>query len=282
MTLKNGLRPSGECEIQQWCHWVPGQKKACCHGWWRYCPQSLALAPCHDFAAQSADGHIERAGFQRGILLQPRGYFCAAQRQRVAMGRALVRDPQLFLFDEPLSSLDATLRVEMRTEIKRLHSNLNASIVYVTHDQIEAMTLATRIVVMKDGVVQQIGTPSEIYNHPANMFVADFMGASSMNLIPARVKAKPDGLEIRIQQESGVLELLDDARIKGLDSGESRDLLIGLRPENITNPAPDSRLVAPCRIEVVDTVVSPGANIDLAFDLASASYFDATNGERLN
>ena len=107
------------------------------------------------------------------------------QRQRVAMGRALVRDPKLFLFDEPLSNLDAKLRVEMRTEIKKLHYDLNASMVYVTHDQIEAMTLATKIVVMKDGVIQQIGSPSQIYNTPANIFVADFMGSPSMNLIKA-------------------------------------------------------------------------------------------------
>ncbi len=240
------------------------------------------------------------------LLNRKPGQLSGGQRQRVAMGRALVRDPQLFLFDEPLSNLDAKLRVEMRTEIKRLHSNLEASIVYVTHDQIEAMTLATRIVVMKDGVVQQIGTPAEIYNRPANMFVADFMGSPSMNLIPATVEALPDGLAIRIKQDSGTLELKDDAKINGLVAGAKRELLIGLRPENITNPAPDSRLVAPCRVEVVepagsdtfittslgnkpitarlraDTVVSPGAKIDLAFDLASASYFDAQNGERLN
>ncbi len=102
------------------------------------------------------------------------GQLSGGQRQRVAMGRALVRDPKLFLFDEPLSNLDAKLRVEMRTEIKELHQRLGASMVYVTHDQIEAMTLATKIVVMKGGVIQQIGTPAEIYNRPANMFVADF------------------------------------------------------------------------------------------------------------
>ena len=104
------------------------------------------------------------------------------------MGRALVRDPKLFLFDEPLSNLDAKLRVEMRTEIKKLHKELKASMVYVTHDQIEAMTLATKIVVMKGGVVQQIGTPEEIYARPANLFVADFMGSPSMNLVPTKAK----------------------------------------------------------------------------------------------
>ncbi len=112
------------------------------------------------------------------------------QRQRVAMGRALVRDPQVFLFDEPLSNLDAKLRVDMRTEIKRLHQRMKTTIVYVTHDQIEAMTLATKIAVLKDGILQQFGTPAEIYNNPANMFVADFMGSPAMNLVPATIEPR--------------------------------------------------------------------------------------------
>src|SRR5688500_10030490 len=109
------------------------------------------------------------------------------QRQRVAMGRALVRNPDVFLFDEPLSNLDAKLRVDMRTEIKKLHQRLGRTIVYVTHDQIEAMTLSTRIAVMNKGYVQQFGTPKEIYDTPSNLFVASFMGSPSMNLLPARV-----------------------------------------------------------------------------------------------
>jgi multiple sugar transport system ATP-binding protein len=109
------------------------------------------------------------------------------QRQRVAIGRALAREPKLYLFDEPLSNLDAQLRVDMRTEIKKLHQRLKATIVYVTHDQIEAMTLATRIAVMKGGVLQQLGTPHEVYNRPANTFVAGFMGSPRMNLAKARL-----------------------------------------------------------------------------------------------
>src|SRR5215468_1520727 len=118
------------------------------------------------------------------------------QRQRVAMGRALVRDPQVFLFDEPLSNLDAKLRVQMRVEIKRLHQSLKTTIVYVTHDQIEAMTLATKIAVLKDGVLQQFGSPHEIYNNPANIFVADFMGSPAMNLIPAKIEANGGGVAV--------------------------------------------------------------------------------------
>ena len=121
------------------------------------------------------------------LLDRKPGQLSGGQRQRVAMGRALVRHPKIFLFDEPLSNLDAKLRVEMRTEIKKLHQRLKATIVYVTHDQIEAMTLATRIAVMKAGELLQLGTPKEIYENPADLFVAGFMGSPSMNLIPAKV-----------------------------------------------------------------------------------------------
>ena len=138
------------------------------------------------------------------------------QRQRVAMGRALVRDPKLFLFDEPLSNLDAKLRVEMRTEIKKLHQNLHASMVYVTHDQIEAMTLATKIVVMKGGVVQQIGTPAEIYTRPANLFVADFMGSPAMNLIPAKVEMNGRGAKFTISRPEGAPLVLRDEKVTSL------------------------------------------------------------------
>src|SRR5690348_5287385 len=118
------------------------------------------------------------------------------QRQRVAMGRALVRQPRVFLFDEPLSNLDAKLRIDMRVEIKRLHQQTGTTTVYVTHDQIEAMTLATRIAVLKDGEVQQVGSPGEIYNTPANLFVADFMGSPSMNLLEGRVAKNGSGTGI--------------------------------------------------------------------------------------
>ena len=123
------------------------------------------------------------------LLDRKPGQLSGGQRQRVAMGRALVRNPDVFLFDEPLSNLDAKLRVDMRTEIKKLHQKLRTTIVYVTHDQIEAMTLSTRIAVMNKGHVQQLGTPKEIYDTPANLFVATFMGSPAMNIVPARVVA---------------------------------------------------------------------------------------------
>ena len=163
--------------------------------------QSYALYPTMTVAENIAFGmkirKVERSEQDRKIadvarllqiepLLNRRpAHLSGGQRQRVAMGRALVREPKLFLFDEPLSNLDAKLRVEMRAEIKALHQRLDASIVYVTHDQIEAMTLGTKIVVLKDGIIQQFATPAEIYDTPANLFVADFMGSPPMNLVEA-------------------------------------------------------------------------------------------------
>lgn len=226
------------------------------------------------------------------------------QRQRVAMGRALVRDPKLFLFDEPLSNLDAKLRVEMRSEIKKLHQNLGASMVYVTHDQIEAMTLATKIVVLKGGIIQQIGSPAEIYNTPANLFVADFMGSPSMNLIPAKAKANGKGSEIIIERKEGQPIVLKDKAVAALPE----DIILGLRPESIAQAGylgqTDSQ-VASCMVDMVEpagadtfiaselggkqitarlhaeTTAQIGQPLDLAFDLSKASYFRASDGERL-
>jgi len=145
------------------------------------------------------------------------------QRQRVAMGRALVRDPKLFLFDEPLSNLDAKLRVDMRTEIKLLHQRLGKTIVYVTHDQVEAMTMASRIAVMEGGLVQQLGTPAEIYDRPANMFVATFMGSPAMNLLTAVAGA--DGKSIKLGDQTLPLSPIAQAPAKG------HSVKLGLRPE---------------------------------------------------
>ena len=163
------------------------------------------------------------------------------QRQRVAMGRALAREPQIFLFDEPLSNLDAKLRVEMRSEIKLLHKRLGITTVYVTHDQIEAMTLGDKIAVMKDGVVQQFGTPEEIYNRPVNTFVAGFMGSPPMNLIPATL-ANNDGklcAEITIGPSSATrVQLpLDGFHTSALASLKTNgsSVLLGLRPEHLSD-----------------------------------------------
>jgi multiple sugar transport system ATP-binding protein len=162
------------------------------------------------------------------------------QRQRVAIGRALAREPQLYLFDEPLSNLDAQLRLDMRTEIKKLHQRLSATIVYVTHDQIEAMTLATRIAVMKGGVLQQLGTPYEVYNKPANTFVAGFMGSPRMNLVRATLVADAgaDVGALALEIRSGVapstkIELPPDTPA-ALAAYAGRDIIAGIRAEAIS------------------------------------------------
>src|SRR6188472_1140423 len=120
------------------------------------------------------------------------------QRQRVAMGRAIVRNPKVFLFDEPLSNLDAKLRVQMRTEIKKVHQTVRTTTIYVTHDQVEAMTLADRVVVMNHGVIEQVGTPNDLYHHPKTRFVAGFIGSPAMNFIPAKLEANAGGLRLRL------------------------------------------------------------------------------------
>ena len=180
------------------------------------------------------------------------------QRQRVAMGRALVREPALFLFDEPLSNLDAKLRVEMRTEIKKLHARLGTTIVYVTHDQIEAMTMATRIAVMKDGIIQQFGTPAEIYDRPSNTFVATFMGSPPMNLVPVSVDA--DRAHPRLVLENGATVPLPI----GMDSAglSGRKLLLGLRPEWIAMAGPDDDEAIQMRVEVIEPT-GPDLYVDL-------------------
>ncbi|MGJ8527900.1 ABC transporter ATP-binding protein [Maritalea sp.] len=168
------------------------------------------------------------------LLDRKPGQLSGGQRQRVAMGRALVRNPDVFLFDEPLSNLDAKLRVDMRTEIKKLHEHLKTTIVYVTHDQVEALTLSTRIAVMNKGYVQQLGTPKEIYDRPANIFVATFMGSPAMNIIPALIKAK-DGVPFaQIATSSGeTVDLMLSQ--KNLIDWAGKQVSLGIRPEALTD-----------------------------------------------
>jgi multiple sugar transport system ATP-binding protein len=192
------------------------------------------------------------------LLSRKPSQLSGGQRQRVAMGRALVRRPQVFLFDEPLSNLDAKLRVDMRTEIKRLHLSMKRTIVYVTHDQIEAMTLATRIAVLKDGVLQQFGTPAEIYNRPANMFVADFMGSPAMNLIPATIATSGNAQSVVLQREAREPITLPMANAPaGLSAFQGKPIIFGVRPEALTDPEGAERnasniATADLHIEVVE------------------------------
>ncbi len=152
------------------------------------------------------------------------------QRQRVAMGRAIVRDPQVFLFDEPLSNLDAKLRVQMRTEIKRLHRRVATTVVYVTHDQVEAMTLADRIVIMKGGLIEQVGTPDEVYNHPRTSYVAGFIGSPTMNLVPVEIDG--DAREAVLRLPDGRLLPLPAEQLAMASGARGGPVLMGLRPED--------------------------------------------------
>jgi multiple sugar transport system ATP-binding protein len=171
----------------------------------------------------------EILGIQEYLRRKPR-QLSGGQRQRVALGRAIVRHPRVFLFDEPLSNLDAKLRVQMRVELKKLHERLGTTAIYVTHDQVEAMTLGDRVVVMKDGWVQQVGEPLELYNNPANKFVAGFLGSPSMNFAPVRV-AGADGA-LRVENE-GIRLKLSPESCKRLGRYAGSTVTLGVRPEDL-------------------------------------------------
>ena len=161
------------------------------------------------------------------------------QRQRVALGRAIVREPQVFLLDEPLSNLDAKLRAQMRTEISKLHNKLGTTFIYVTHDQTEAMTMATRIVVMKDGIIQQIDTPTRLYNLPANVFVAGFIGSPQMNFIKARME-ETDNKELYVEfgtERKSYKVMLPPSKTKqrGITDFIGKEVILGIRPEHISD-----------------------------------------------
>ncbi len=232
------------------------------------------------------------------------------QRQRVAMGRALVRDPRVFLFDEPLSNLDAKLRVDMRTEIKRLHATTGTTVVYVTHDQIEAMTLATKIAVLKDGTLQQVGTPAEIYNRPANLFVADFMGSPAMNLLAARVADEDGRTVLKLVQNGAASVTFACPPTVGRPLEAGRELILGIRPEAITDRDGADRnsrsvqivdglvdVVEPAGSDTFvvtqlggksltarmrsDAQVKAGQVIPFAFNLEKAVLFEPASGVRL-
>ena len=235
------------------------------------------------------------AMLQIGHLLDRKpGQLSGGQRQRVAMGRALARDPKLFLFDEPLSNLDAKLRVEMRAEIKQLHQRTKTTTVYVTHDQVEAMTLGDRIAVMKDGLVQQFGTPGEIYTRPANRFVAEFIGSPAMNMVDVQCNAQgvcAHGIELH----------LAEAQRAAAAKHSANDLVYGLRPEAISfaNQGVPGQLsmiepTGPETYATVDTAVGKltarvpgvlharvGETVHLQWSADQAHLFDRASGMRV-
>ena len=215
------------------------------------------------------------------------------QRQRVAIGRAMVRDPAVFLFDEPLSNLDAQLRTQMRLEIKKLHQRVGNTIIFVTHDQVEAMTMADRIVIMKDGHIQQVGTPAEVFHKPANTFVARFIGAPSMNLIAGKI----DGTSVTLDAGQNVT-------VPTLTPTASTDVLLGVRPDDLhpdsSNPiirgtvslreplGPETLIYVETRsgeiIAKADGRTPPkvGETVTLGADPQNLHVFDAASGEALS
>ena len=229
------------------------------------------------------------------------------QRQRVAMGRAIVRNPKVFLMDEPLSNLDAKLRVQMRIEIQKIHQRLETTIIYVTHDQTEAMTLGTRIVVLKDGIIQQVDTPQNLYNTPNNIFVAGFIGSPQMNLIDAEVKA--NGSQVDLVLSDTVTITLPVEKSKKLIDGNyvGKTVVVGIRPEDVKDDAEfiaknaDSKFTATVKVyellgaevnlhyEIGDvtctakvnprTTARPGDTVQFAFDLSKIHIFDKETEE---
>ena len=186
------------------------------------------------------------------------------QRQRVAMGRAIVRDPKVFLFDEPLSNLDAKLRVQMRTEMKKLHKRVATTMIYVTHDQVEAMTLADRVVVMRDGGVEQIGTPNEVYNQPASIFVAGFIGSPTMNLVAARLNDRNGALVVVLGSDASFVVPSEYAA--AYRSWVGRDVIFGLRPEHLAWAGAEFDATV---VEVAASVVEPlGADTLVFFEIS--------------
>ncbi|MGD8297774.1 MAG: sn-glycerol-3-phosphate ABC transporter ATP-binding protein UgpC, partial [Desulfobacterales bacterium] len=213
-----------------------------------------------------------------GDLLERRpSELSGGQRQRVAMGRAIVRNPSVFLFDEPLSNLDATLRVQMRTEIKRLHQKIQSTIIYVTHDQVEAMTLAERIVVMNNGYIEQIGRPIELFQKPVNTFVAGFIGTPPMNLLPARVIHNGTGLQLDFQGKLQIpIPEKSDAKIR-----DGLEVIMGLRPEDLTIDNGNIGLSEEWKTNGVVEVVEPlGSETFMHVDLQGVTFKAKSEGRR--
>ncbi|MET0531478.1 MAG: sn-glycerol-3-phosphate ABC transporter ATP-binding protein UgpC [Microvirga sp.] len=249
--------------------------------------------------AQETEEKLKRAAsiLNLGAYLDRRpGQLSGGQRQRVAMGRSIVRNPDLFLFDEPLSNLDAKLRVQMRTEIKALHHKFESTIIYVTHDQIEAMTMADRIVVMNGGRIEQVGTPLDLYDHPANLFVAGFLGSPAMSLVEGTVVRPDQGTSVRLSDGAVV-------PVAGTSAPDGASVILGIRPEYYRlDAAGPIRLVVdviePTGSEShiyghVDTsevravfreriAVTPGETLRLSVDPEKVHLFDPGTGMRLS
>jgi multiple sugar transport system ATP-binding protein len=206
-------------------------------------------------------------GIQNLLERKPRE-LSGGQRQRVAVGRAIVRKPAVFLFDEPLSNLDAKLRGQMRVELSKLHDQLNTTIIYVTHDQVEAMTMGTKIVIMKDGLIQQVGPPMEIYEYPINKFVGGFIGSPGMNFLPARIVA--ENSKTYVDTKSFRL-LIPEDKVSYIQDHGNREVILGIRPEHIQDNAfADASSITDTFKAVVEVVETLGAEVQL--DIVSGEH----------
>jgi multiple sugar transport system ATP-binding protein len=230
-------------------------------------------------AKPEVDRRVRQAATVLGLeeLMQRKpGELSGGQRQRVAMGRAIVRDPAVFLFDEPLSNLDAELRSRLRSEIKKLHRKLRATVVYVTHDQVEAMTLADRIVILNKGRVEQVGSPTEVYSAPANLFVAGFIGSPAMNMIHAEIASDVNGLPCIVA--AGERLPLDPRDKMAFIPGMK--VIFGMRPEDVSLLPPGA--LAPATIEAKVAMVEPlGAEFLLSFAVNGQDFMAKIAGRAL-
>ncbi len=261
------------------------------------------------YPKEEIDARVREAadilGIQQLLERKPKE-LSGGQRQRVAVGRAIVRKPKAFLFDEPLSNLDAKMRVQMRTEISKLHTRLSSTMIYVTHDQVEAMTMGDRIVVMKDGLIQQVAPPLELYDRPANQFVAGFIGSPPMNFFNGKIEQKAGGVWFN---EGGFAVRLEENQAAALVSRVGQDIVFGIRPEDVADalfqsqPNPDH--VAKAKVEVVEPMgaetylyLGTGRNsfiarvtggeiaevnqeLKLVFTMRKAHFFDKASGTTL-
>jgi multiple sugar transport system ATP-binding protein len=212
------------------------------------------------------NGAAKALGLAQVLKKKPRT-LSGGQRQRVAMGRAIVREPRAFLMDEPLSNLDAKLRVEMRAEIARLQRELNVTTIYVTHDQVEAMTLGDRVALMRDGLLQQVAKPQELYDRPRNLFVAEFIGSPAMNLAGVDLTRTPDGLVARLGSDMIPVSGRVTSTRPGLQAFAGKRVIIGVRPEDIEDTAfaaDGHRLPA-----VVDIREDMGSEVFVHFDVGA-------------
>jgi multiple sugar transport system ATP-binding protein len=266
-----------------------------------------------DEIATRVNRAAEMLGITEYLSRKPKA-LSGGQRQRVALGRALVREPKVFLLDEPLSNLDAKLRVATRTEIARLHQTTKTTFVYVTHDQVEAMTMGDRIAVLNAGLIQQLGTPQELYDRPANLFVAGFIGSPAMDFFNGTVKRTSDGSTVTIGSRTLTLQGQSAAAGSNAASSGDRQVIVGIRPEDFRLATEGDPNTLQGAVDVVehlgneqliymqtegaraadnsevksvtariapDAVVRPGDHVSVAFDPTSVHLFDAESGKRL-